>query len=229
MKELISDSPQKWSNGSRSETTANDAPLQIAVLASGSGSNLQALIDTWEDGGRDGKRFAIAVVITDKPQSMAALRAEKHGIPTYRLDPKNFVDKQAYEAEIVRCLQNFCVELVVLAGYMRIVGPILLTGYEGRMINLHPSLLPAFPGLNAQEQALQAGVKVSGCTMHFVDQGMDTGPIIAQRVVDVEFADNAETLHRKIQHQEHRLIVEVVNWIAEGKVECHGKRVKISQ
>lgn len=231
LKELISNSQSKESSDSRVGVISGDAPLQIAVIASGTGSNLQALIDACHagaDSSVDGKRFAIAVVITDKPESMAALRAEKHGIPTYRLEPKSFADKQAYEAEIVRCLQDFHVELVVLAGYMRIVGPTLLAGYEGRMINLHPSLLPAFPGLHAQEQAIAAGVKVSGCTVHFVDAGMDTGPIIAQRVVEVEFSDSPETLHQKIQRQEHRLLVDVVYWIAAGKVECYDKRVKVN-
>jgi phosphoribosylglycinamide formyltransferase-1 len=198
--------------------------LRVAVLASGTGSNLQALIDA------QAKSFAgyeIVVVISDKPGAKALERAKNARIPAFEVLPKTFASKNDYEQQLLVYLENHGVDLVVLAGYMRIVGTTLLEAYEGRMINLHPSLLPAFQGIDAQKQAIEAGVKLSGCTMHFVDIGLDTGPIIAQSSVMVDYNDDEASLKQKIQVEEHKLIVNVVELIAEGRVIQHGRRVEI--
>lgn len=199
-------------------------PFRIAVLASGNGSNLQALINAQQ---KRNYAYQISVVISDKSEAKALERAKQAGIPTFTIIPKDFASKQEYEQQVLKYLQQYGVQLVVLAGYMRIVGPTLLASYDGRMINLHPSLLPAFQGIHAPKQAIDAGVKVSGCTIHFVDEGLDTGPIIAQRPVIVEDSDDEHTLQAKIQKLEHPLVVEVVELIAQGRVKRDGRRVQI--
>lgn len=207
------------------ESTNNSIDkFQIAVLASGNGSNLQALIDAQQKGTAS---YQISVVISDKSGAKALERAKQAGIPAFEILPKDFISKQEYEQQVLKYLNQYDVQLVVLAGYMRIVGPTLLGSYEGRMINLHPSLLPAFQGIHAPKQAIDAGVKISGCTIHFVDEGLDTGPIIAQRPVFVDFSDDEHTLQAKIQKLEHPLIVEVVELIAQGRVKRDGRRVQI--
>ena len=159
--------------------------LNIGVLISGRGSNLQALIDA---------SLNIVVVISDKADAFGLERAKKHKIDAVHINPKDFKDKNTYELEIVKVLQKHQTGLVCLAGYMRIVGPVLLEHYHGKMINIHPALLPSFPGLHAQKQAVGHGVKVSGVTVHFVDEGCDTGPIILQSAVPVMDKDTEETL-----------------------------------
>ncbi|OEH85252.1 phosphoribosylglycinamide formyltransferase [Desulfuribacillus stibiiarsenatis] len=198
--------------------------MKIAVLASGNGSNLQALIDRQDD---SNSQYRIVAVITDKPGAKAIERARNAEIPAYELSPKAFVSKQEYEKQIVQYLHQHEVQFVVLAGYMRIVGEELLQAYEGRMINLHPSLLPAFQGLHAPQQAIDAGVRVSGCTIHFVDEGLDTGPIILQQAVLVDFHDTEQSLQAKIQQHEHRMVVEVVNLYAQNRIIRHGRRTEI--
>jgi len=198
--------------------------IKIGVLISGRGSNLQAIIDACEKGGIPAK---VAVVVCSQPDAYGLERAKKHAIPGVVLDPKKFPDKNTYELEIVKVLRKHEVELVCLAGYMRIVGPVLLEHFRGRMLNIHPALLPSFPGLHAQKQALDHGVKVSGVTVHFVDEGCDTGPIILQKAVPVLEDDTEETLSARILEQEHKLYPEAIKLFAQGKLKIEGRHVRI--
>ncbi|MFZ5626420.1 MAG: phosphoribosylglycinamide formyltransferase [Bacillota bacterium] len=198
--------------------------LKLGVLVSGRGSNLQALLDARA---RGELKAEVAVVISDKAGALALERARAAGVPAYHVDPRAYPDKAAYEQEICRLLKENGVELVVLAGYLRLVGPVLLAAYPERIINIHPSLLPAFPGLEAQRQAWEYGVKISGCTVHFVDEGLDSGPIILQAAVPVEEGDTAAELAARILAEEHKLLPRTVNLIAEGRVKIVGRRVQI--
>ncbi len=174
---------------------------KIAVFASGSGSNFQAIAESIERGELTAN---IGLVITDKPGAFVVTRAEKMGIPVLELAPKTFESKVAYEEKIIEVLQENNIEWVILAGYMRLVGETLLSAYENRIINIHPSLLPSFPGKDAIGQAMAHGVKITGVTVHFVDAGMDTGKIIAQGTVDVVEDDRAAT-ESSIHKLEHEL------------------------
>lgn len=175
---------------------------KIAVFASGNGSNFQAIIDAIESGYLNAK---ICLLVCDKPGAFAIERAKKSGIDTFVFQAKNYASKQEFETEILNELKKYEVEWIVLAGYMRLIGETLLNAYEGRIVNIHPSLLPSFPGKDAIGQAYQAGVKVTGVTVHYVDEGMDTGPIIAQHPVIVEDHDTKESLEEKIHAVEHKL------------------------
>lgn len=190
--------------------------INLGVLISGRGSNLQAIIDAG---------FNVAAVISDQPDAGGLERARKHKIPTAVFEPKKFADKNTYELEIVKTLKEHKVDLVCLAGYMRIVGEVLLEHFQGKMINIHPSLLPSFPGLHAQRQALEHGVKVSGATVHFVDAGCDTGPIILQTAVPVLENDTEETLSARILEQEHKIYPQAIKLFAEGKLKMEGRKV----
>jgi phosphoribosylglycinamide formyltransferase-1 len=201
-----------------------DAKLKLAVLASGRGSNLQAIIDAIENGKLNA---ALAVVISNKPEAAALARARKHGAPAVFLDPKATPDREAYDAVILEHLRKHDVGLVALAGYMRIVTRVLIDAYPNRIMNIHPSLLPAFPGLKAQQQALDWGVKVSGCTVHFVEEGVDTGPIIRQATVPVLEGDTAESLETRILVEEHRIYTEAIRLFADGHLTVEGRRVRI--
>lgn len=198
--------------------------LRIGVLISGRGSNLQALLDACADGRIPGQ---VVVVIADKPGAYGLERARAAGVEALFLDPAAYETKHAYNAALAGALQERDVGLVCLAGYMRIVRKSLLEAYEGRMLNIHPSLLPAFPGLEAQRQALEAGVKVTGCTVHFVTAGMDEGPIILQAAVPVLENDTVESLTERILVEEHRLYPEAVRLFAEGRLKVEGRRVII--
>ena len=198
------------------------ANLKVAVFASGNGSNFQALADA----AREGRLGAeIRLVVCDRPDAAVVKRAEAAGIPTYVFRPRDYPSREAYEREILAELERLGIGLVVLAGYMRILTRVLVDAYAGRMINIHPSLLPAFPGMNAVRQALDYGVKVTGVTVHFVDSGVDSGPIIAQEALAVEERDTEETLAERIHRIEHRLLPEVVRKIADGRVRLDGRRV----
>jgi len=198
--------------------------LKIAVFASGNGSNFQALAD----GARDGRIDAeIRLLVCDKPGAPVIGRAEAAGIETYVFRPREYPSREAYEREILIELKRRGIELVVLAGYMRIVTPVLVNAYYGRMINVHPSLLPAFPGVNGIGQALEYGVKVTGVTVHFVDGGLDTGPIIAQEALAVEPDDTGETLAARIHPIEHRMLLQVVQQFAEGRIRLNGRQVTV--
>lgn len=188
--------------------------IKIAILASGRGSNFKSLLDNSK---RDDSFFEITVLLSDKEQSGALMTAKKENIPNFHINPKNFKDKKNFEEEMVKIIKDFKCDLVCLAGYMKILSPAFLKSWGKDVINIHPSLLPSFPGLDAQKQAIDYGVKISGCTLHFVDEGMDTGKIIAQRAVPVLETDNEESLSARILEEEHKLYTEAVNLYAKKK------------
>lgn len=200
--------------------------LKIGVLVSGRGSNLQAIIDAIEVGKISA---TIAIVISDNKDAYALVRAQKHRIKTLFLDPKESKTREDYDRRIVEHLQKEGVELVVLAGFMRILSPYFVNAYKNRIMNIHPALLPSFPGLHSQKQAVDYGVKISGATVHFVDEGCDTGPIILQIPVKVEDDDTEETLSARILEQEHKIYPLAIQLYAEGKLEIMGRKVKIKQ
>lgn len=180
---------------------------KVAVFASGSGTNFQAIIDAVQTGELNAE---IALLICDKANALAVERAKKNKIEVFQFIPKTYENKQAFEKEILEKLTSLQVEWIALAGYMRLIGETLLKGYKGRIINIHPSLLPAFSGKDAIEQAYEAKVKVTGVTIHFVDEGMDTGPIIAQTPIFIEESDTIEDVRTKIQAVEHKLYPQVL-------------------
>ncbi|MBE3587645.1 MAG: phosphoribosylglycinamide formyltransferase [Thermoanaerobacteraceae bacterium] len=200
--------------------------LRLGVLASGRGSNLQAIMDAIDDGRLPAE---VAVVISDCAGAKALERARSRNIPAFHINPAAFPHKGDYEEAVVDTLKKHAVELVCLAGYMRLVGPAMLEAFPNRIMNIHPALLPAFPGLHAQQRALEYGVRYSGCTVHFVDEGMDTGPIILQAVVPVLPDDTPETLADRILEQEHRIYPEAIALFAAGRLEIRGKRVYIKE
>lgn len=196
----------------------------IAVLVSGRGSNLQAIIDSIESGYLQAR---ISIVISDVEGAYALERARKHGIEAVFINPKNFASKELYEEEVLRTLREHGSELVLLAGYMRILGKTLLSAFRNRILNIHPALLPAFPGLHAQRQAFDYGVKAAGCTVHFVDETLDCGPIILQRCVEVREDDTADTLADRILEQEHKIYPEAVRLFVENRLRIEGRKVRI--
>lgn len=200
--------------------------MKVGVLVSGRGSNLEALLRAQQDGNLGAE---IVVVLSDNPQAPALAKAQKHGVKAEALAPQGFKTREEYDQALVAKLRAHQVELVVLAGYMRLVTRRFLAAFPGKVINIHPSLLPAFPGLKAQEQAVRYGVKFSGCTVHFVDEGMDSGPIIAQAVVPVEPGDDGESLARRILAEEHRLLPRVVRLLAQGKIRLEGRKVIVDE
>lgn len=200
--------------------------LKIGVLVSGRGSNLQAIIDNIENGSLSAQ---VAVVISDQADAFALERARKHNIPAVQVSSKGFKEKrEEYDALLVQELRKFDVELVILAGFMRIITRTLVRAYPNRIMNIHPALLPAFPGLHVQKAAIEHGVKFSGCTVHFVDEGMDTGPIIIQAVVPVLDMDTEESLSARILKQEHRIFSKAIQLYGEGKLKVEGRRVLVS-
>ena len=196
--------------------------LNLAVLVSGRGSNLQAIIDRIESGNLDAQ---ISVVVSNAADAYGLIRAKNYGIPTRTLSPRDYSDRRDYDGALARMIEKFHPDLIVLAGYMLVLTPAFLDVFPQRVINIHPALLPAFPGTHAQKQALDYGVKVAGCTVHFVDAGTDTGPIIAQRVVPVLDDDTEDTLAARILEQEHMILPTVIQWIAQRKVELKGRKV----
>lgn len=198
--------------------------MRIAVFASGNGSNFQAIVDAVQSGELP---VEIALLVCDKPQAKVVARAEAAGVPTYTFRPKDYPSRQAYEQEIKRRLVAERIDLVVLAGYMRLITETLVKPYYGKMINIHPSLLPAFAGLDAIGQAFAHGVKVTGVSVHFVDGGMDTGPIIAQEALPIWEDDTIASLTARIQNIEHRLYPQVIRLIGEGRVILQGDKVKV--
>ncbi len=200
--------------------------LKIAVLASGSGSNLQAIIDEIKSGFLP---VELALVLSDKPQAYALQRAKAAGVPTKVLLPADFASREDYDAELVRLLKASGAEAVALAGYMRLVTPVFLQAFPHRVLNIHPALLPSFPGLHGQRQAFEYGVKVAGCTVHFVDEGMDSGPIILQAPVPVLEDDDADSLAARILEQEHIIYPLALRLWAEGKLHIEGRRVRIAE
>jgi len=206
------------------------APLRVAVLASGRGSNLQAIIDRIE---ANLVQATIVAVVSNKKDAVALERARKHGLKDLFVDPKPFAgqpdSREAYDRALLAILQQHDVELVLLAGYMKIVTAVLVNAYANRMMNIHPSLLPSFPGLDVQKKAIEWGCKLAGCTVHFVTEGVDEGPIILQAAVPVLDDDSPETLADRILVQEHRLYPRAVQLFAEGRLRVEGRRVFIEQ
>jgi phosphoribosylglycinamide formyltransferase-1 len=202
--------------------TREDIRLRVGVLGSGRGSNLQALLDA---AARPGYPARVVVVVSDKERAQALERARAHGVAAVWLNPKDFGDRAAYDAALGRLLEEHRVGLVCLAGFMRILTPELVRAFAGRVLNIHPSLLPAFPGLHAQRQALDYGVKVAGATVHFVDEGVDTGPIALQASVPVQPDDTEESLSARILAVEHRIYPEAVRLFAEGRLRLAGRKV----
>ena len=199
--------------------------LPLGVLASGRGSNLQAILDAIAQG-----RLSATVVLVacDREEAQAVERARAAGIPCVVVSPKHFPTRDTYDAEIARRLREAGAEVVVLAGYMRIVTNRLLHAFPQRVINIHPSLLPAFPGLHAQRQAFAHGVKVSGCTAHFVDETVDSGAIILQAAVPVLEDDTETSLAERILAEEHRILPQALQLYAEGRLTIQGRRVLIA-
>lgn len=198
--------------------------LRIGVLASGRGSNFQAIIDSVESGHIPG---AVELLIVDNPGAYAVERARKHGIPHLYINPKEFADRVGFYEKISAELKRKDVGLVVLAGFMRIVGKPLLDAFPMRVMNVHPALLPSFPGLHGQKQAVDYGVRVSGCTVHFVDEGVDTGPVIIQAAVPVAPDDTEDSLSERILKLEHRIFPGAIKLFAEGRLDVRGRKVLI--
>lgn len=196
--------------------------MMIGVLASGRGSNLEALIAEVHAGPT---RAKIAVVISDKKDARALEKARENGIEAIHVDPDHFPSREAFDRRLMDILQERAVGLVCLAGFLRILSPMFVRAFHGKIMNIHPALLPAFPGLNAQRQALEHGVKVAGCTVHFVDEGIDTGPIILQTPVPVLDEDTVESLSQRILLEEHKLYPQAVRLFVEGKLTITGNRV----
>lgn len=198
--------------------------IALGILASGRGTNLQAIIDACEAGRLKARPV---VVISDNPRAQALERAARCGVPTAVVERRAHRSRDEHERAIVSILRGRGVDLVCLAGYMRLVGRVLLDAFPGRIMNIHPALLPAFPGLEAQRQALEYGVKIAGCTVHFVDEGADSGPIILQRAVPVLEGDDVDSLSARILEEEHRAYPEAIALYAAGRLRIDGRRVHI--
>ena len=202
-----------------------DKYLKLGILISGRGSDLQSVIDGIEKGEVAAR---ISVVISNEPDALGLERARRHHIPAIVVCHRDFTTRQAFEARLLEVLGEYGVGLVVLAGFMRLLTPFFLKEYPMKVINIHPALLPAFPGENVQQKAVDYGVRFAGCTVHFVDEGMDSGPIIAQAVVPVFSTDTGDALADRILKQEHQIYPKVIHWIARGLVRVEGRRVHIS-
>ncbi|PFN98084.1 phosphoribosylglycinamide formyltransferase [Bacillus sp. AFS076308] len=186
--------------------------MKIAVFASGTGSNFAAILESIQS--KKIMNVEVVLLVSDRPKALAVQKARDERIPVFTFNAKDYPNKQVYEEEILNELIKREVAFIVLAGYMRLLGPVLLQAYDQKIINIHPSLLPAFAGKDAIGQALDYGVRVTGVTVHYVDEGMDTGPIIDQRAVTIDPDETRETLTKKIQEQEHRLLPEVIQRLA---------------
>lgn len=200
--------------------------LRIGILASGRGSNFQSIIDAVETGC---VKAELKVLITDNPAAFAVERAKKHGIEHIIMRPNQFASRNDYFLAIAKELKSRDVGLVALAGFMRIAGKPLIDAYRNRIMNIHPALLPSFPGLHGQQQAHDYGVKISGCTVHFVDEGMDTGPIIIQAAVPIKDEDTEETLSERILKFEHKIYPEAIRLFSEGRLRVVGRKVMIER
>ena len=196
--------------------------FKLAVLVSGRGSNLQAIIDSIE---KNNLAAEISLILSNVPDSYALQRGKKHGLESIFLDPKSFSSRDDYEKQMIELLQTKSIDLVCLAGFMRILGKKFIDAFSGKIINIHPSLLPAFPGLNVQEKALKHGVRFSGCTVHFVNEEVDGGAIISQAVVPILDADDTQSLSDRILEQEHIIYPEAIRLIIEDRLGFSGRRV----
>jgi phosphoribosylglycinamide formyltransferase-1 len=201
-------------------------PVRLAVLASGRGSNLGAILEARRRGGFPAR---VVVVVSDRENAPALERATRAGVEAVFVDPKAHGDRTAYDAALLAILDRHRPDLVCLAGFMRVLGPAFVRAWAGRLLNVHPSLLPAFPGLHAQRQALDYGVKVAGATVQFVDEGVDTGPVILQASVPVLPDDTEDSLSARILAEEHRLYPEAIRLFAEGRLVIAGRRVLVKE
>jgi phosphoribosylglycinamide formyltransferase 1 len=199
--------------------------ISIGVLVSGSGSNLQSIIDHIEAGTLDAD---IRIVISNNPGAIALERCRNHRINSVVLDHRPFDSRESYDRQMVGMLKTSGVELVVMAGFMRILSPEFFRAFPRQIMNIHPALLPAFPGIHVQRKAIEYGVKFAGCTVHFADEGVDTGPIIIQSVVPVYEDDTADTLAARILKEEHRIYPQAIQYYAEGRIEIQGRKVLIN-
>lgn len=202
------------------------AKENLGILCSGRGSNLQSIIDNIKNGKINAE---IKIVLTDKPNAMALTRAEEAGIKAVCVDRKNFETREAFEESLLKELKDAGVTLVILAGFMRLLSPLFVRAYESRIMNIHPALLPSFQGAHAHRDVLSYGVKVSGCTVHFVDEGMDSGPIILQGAVPVMDDDTEETLAARVLEVEHKIYPEAIRLFTDNKLEIQGRKVKIKE
>jgi len=193
--------------------------MQVAVFASGSGTNLQAIIDAQI------QTIEIAVVFSNKSDAYALERANAHNIPVEVIDHKRYESREKYDSDIIKVLEPYNLDLIILAGYMRILSPVFVRVYKGKIINIHPALLPSFPGINSGKEALEYGVKYTGVTVHFVDEGVDTGPIILQSIVEIEDRDTEESLLEKIHKVEHQIYPKAIELVSSGQIEVSGRRV----
>lgn len=199
--------------------------MRMAVLVSGNGTNLQALLDAQE--AQHLAPAQISLVICNRPGAVALQRAEQAALPYVLIDHTAFATRALFEKALLRELAAHDIEAILLAGFMRILSPVFIQAFAGRILNTHPALCPSFPGINAPQQAIDAGVKVSGCTVHFVDTGVDTGPIVFQEALAVAQDDTAATLHARIQVLEHRLLPQAASYLAKGWLAISGKQVQI--
>jgi len=200
--------------------------MKIGILISGRGSNMVALVDAVASG--EIPDSTVAIVISDQPDAAGLPKAEELGVETLVIE-KNGRKRAEHDAEIIAALKERDVEFVCLAGYMRLLSPDFVRAFPNRIVNIHPSLLPSFPGLDVQQQAIDHGVKISGCTVHFVNEDLDAGPIILQRVVEVKDDDTADTLSERILEQEHRAYVEAIRRIVSGRLSIAGRRTAYSE
>ncbi|MEA2013862.1 MAG: phosphoribosylglycinamide formyltransferase [Thermodesulfobacteriota bacterium] len=198
--------------------------IHLGVLISGSGSNLQAIIDNIESGNLNA---SIRVVISNVPGVLALERARNHNIPAVVINPENFSTREDFDMEVATLLKNYSTDLVIMAGFMRILTPGFLRAFPGMIMNIHPSLLPSFQGLHVQQKAIDYGVRFSGCTVHFANEGVDTGPIIIQAVVPVYDDDTEATLKQRILKEEHRIYSQAIQLYAEGRLKIKGRKVHI--
>lgn len=201
-----------------------DGIIKLAVLASGSGTNLEAIAQAIDAGEVPA---LITLVLSDNPEAFALERAKRRSIPTKVVQLSDFPDRPSYDRAVVAALEVAQVDLVALAGYMKLAGPEIVRAFSGRIMNIHPALLPSFPGTHGVRDALDHGVKVSGVTVHFVDEGLDTGPIIVQEAVPVEEGDDEETLHDRIHLAEYRAYPLAIRLFAEGRLVIEGRRVRV--
>ncbi len=199
--------------------------LSLGVLASGGGSNLQSILDASREGRLDAR---VALVVSDNPGAFALERARRAGVATAVIPFGDSPSREEHDRRVVGALRDHGVDTVALAGYMRLVSPVLLKAFPSRVVNIHPALLPAFPGLHVHAQVIAHGAKFSGCTVHFVDEGTDTGPIIIQAVVPVRDDDTPDTLAARILREEHRIYPQALQYLAEGRLRIEGRRVLLA-
>jgi len=200
--------------------------VRLGVLVSGSGSNLQAILDRVQAGHVPGT--TVALVLANDPAAYGLTRARNAGVPTACVDHRGFSSRQDFDAELVRRLVDAGVDTVALAGFMRILTPVFLEAFAGRVLNIHPAILPAFPGVHAQGQQADYGVRLAGCTVHFVDEHMDHGPIIIQAAVPATPQDTPQRLGERILALEHRIYPQALAWLASGRITVRGRQVEVA-